>query len=387
MKEQTAAKETQMRCYAILLSHMSGFAAINFGGSLQHLDICVVYPLLTFLAPIFMYLFQVAMGRTIRIFRRKCIEKHDLAEGVKEGDYLALELELGETQMAQWHGQHYCLRKWDESVLEAEIDMAALAVSFLTVQACRFNISGVMPDKMGVEEKDYLHPQYMSAILLGFGTAFAVMAVFTVCLVDKFPEKPRPGTLEAFLKRTVLVTQNSCAMAFAWCLLFTGRWEIARFQNECLHPNMIVARVLLALFISFASYLFIAGLDFIADLEATGNTIDRAIINFILAISVLVGFSWEQAFDGAVEVIADLTGKEGSTRPIMVEMALALLVTVVAITPWKRHILRKVIQLEEEQNERREEELAKEEMDALSERSTLDDTMSRESSDLGNSDG
>merc|ERR1719265_286001 len=126
-----------------------------------------------------------------------------------------------------------------------------------------------------------------------------------------------------------IILQNSMTMAFAWSLLYAFKWELARFPGLG-SPNGITARLVLALLISFVAFLLIYVLDMVADSHLTGDASDEAIFSIIGGLGIPVGFSWEQSFDGGVEVIAALT-----SRPLMAECGLALLVTIVVMPAWQ----------------------------------------------------
>merc|ERR1712222_134949 len=63
-------------------------------------------------------------------------------------------------------------------------------------------------------------------------------------------------------------------------------------------------------------------------------------LTIINAIAILVGFSWEHAFDTGVEAIASLTA-----RPVETELFLALFVVILIVPAWRKYILKKVMQL------------------------------------------
>merc|ERR1719510_916490 len=71
-------------------------------------------------------------------------------------------------------------KKWEVTVVEAMNDVAALNVSFLTVQACRFNITGVLPDNIGIEEEHWLHKRSASVILMVIAVVFATCTILMV---------------------------------------------------------------------------------------------------------------------------------------------------------------------------------------------------------------
>merc|ERR1712224_963220 len=85
-----------------------------------------------------------------------------------------------------------------------------------------------------------------------------------------------------------------------------------------------------------------------------GHATDDAIFSIMGGLGILVGFSWEQSFDGGVEVIAALT-----PNPLLTEIVLALVVTIVVMPAWQRFILKTVLMLALEREERQQQ--AKEE--------------------------
>eukprot|EP00446_Apocalathium_sp_SHHI-4_P090882 CAMPEP_0177437200 /NCGR_PEP_ID=MMETSP0369-20130122/2059_1 /TAXON_ID=447022 ORGANISM="Scrippsiella hangoei-like, Strain SHHI-4" /NCGR_SAMPLE_ID=MMETSP0369 /ASSEMBLY_ACC=CAM_ASM_000364 /LENGTH=286 /DNA_ID=CAMNT_0018908613 /DNA_START=89 /DNA_END=951 /DNA_ORIENTATION=- len=91
-------------------------------------------------------------------------------------------------------------------------------------------------------------------------------------------------------------------------------------------------------------------------MEVTGDEADLTIFSIINALSTLVGFSWEHAFHLGVEVVAVKLG-----YPVAGQFVLALIVAAVAIVPWRRHILQKVLHLEKEVAESKHMSLHKQE--------------------------
>jgi len=250
------------------------------------------------------------------------------------------------------HDQVEALKIWHEEVRESETDVGGLCVSFLTVQACRFNISGVLPDTLGIEEENYTHPLWCTFGLYGCSLLFVILIVPVFLMYAEYEEKkPAPGSCESFMQRMVMVLLNAVCMAFAWCLLYGTKWEAARLLPFLGNPNMITGRVFLAMIISTFGVLLILTLDKIADAPWTGDMADAIIIKIIAAIGILVGFSWEQSFDGGVEVIAALT-----PQPILAEIGLTVLVVLIVLPAWRRHILQKVIDLQEEKEHKEKHE-------------------------------
>eukprot|EP00812_Abedinium_dasypus_P000367 NODE_1043_length_1258_cov_459.842893.p1 GENE.NODE_1043_length_1258_cov_459.842893~~NODE_1043_length_1258_cov_459.842893.p1 ORF type:complete len:356 (-),score=59.76 NODE_1043_length_1258_cov_459.842893:175-1107(-) len=238
------------------------------------------------------------------------------------------------------YGRAFALRRWDDEVHESETNIAALAVSFLTVQACRFNITGVMPDSLGIEEEHYVHSYASIGKLSACTVSFAVCTMFCVQLQGWLSQDHTTHTPLSIWTDFIEVMKGSLAMAFAWGLLYAGKWGSATV-TVLGSPNAVHTRVLLALIISGVAFLVILGLDKIADMPCTSSNTDNAIFSIITALGVLVGFAWEQSFDGGLEVIAELT-----SNPVVAELAMASLVAVIVIAPWRKYILVQVIVLE-----------------------------------------
>jgi len=148
------------------------------------------------------------------------------------------------------------------------------------------------------------------------------------------------------LARACDVLLNTFAMCFAWCMMYSARWAWMRYDVLGMHVGSIDARILLALALSLVSFVLISGLDAIDDLmraEGRADTSARAIASIVGAISVLVGFSWEHSFDGAVTAIADLNHAHPKTS----KFVLGLSVFAFLLRPWSLYILRRAMQLEE----------------------------------------
>lgn len=348
---QKEQRERRFKSVATLLAHMSGFAAINLGGGIQHLEILQQNPPLTFVVPPVLFFFQLIACRGVRKMRRGWIEKILLRHGIKS-DYMAMQPEEPGKQN-NGGGIEWCVEKWDDETYESENEISSLAISFLLLQAIRYNITGIMPDNMGVEEEHYQHPA--SAVIL-LGVAGVVLAVLCCVIVvwssESFPEgvEIAPGTMKSFMKRIAIVLQGTTAMGFAWALMYVSKWQISIIAPE-INPNCVEARVVLALCISVFAFFIILGLDKIADLDSTGEKTDKAIIAIITSLSILVGFTWEQAFDGAVEILSEVCFK---AHPIMAETTLTVGIFIIVYPQWRKYVLKTLLRLKYEYRLRQE---------------------------------
>jgi hypothetical protein len=239
---------------------------------------------------------------------------------------------------------------YDEESEEAENDVVSLALSFLTIQAARFQISGVLPNSLGEEIPDEVHPlRYVQQLfLVGMGCAVGTIVVMWIT--------PRPQGLgeeeseqdQGFtLNRLMDILSNSFSMMFAWCMLFAMRWYFRRqeiLEEYHMGVHSMMGRAFMALTVSLVAIGSICFLDKIADNFASAASLITVIIN---AIAVLVGFSWEHGFDGAVEVISSKTAD-----PTQASLGGACFVAVVIVPIWSRYVLKRYLQLESYQEEK-----------------------------------
>eukprot|EP00928_Gymnodinium_smaydae_P093823 TRINITY_DN7814_c3_g1_i1.p1 TRINITY_DN7814_c3_g1~~TRINITY_DN7814_c3_g1_i1.p1 ORF type:complete len:618 (+),score=103.03 TRINITY_DN7814_c3_g1_i1:146-1855(+) len=349
IQEQRSQKMRRMQCWATLLSHMTGFSAISFGGAIQHLEVFTKHRMSTFFVIPFLYIGLVLSGRVFRKMRNHAIHEGKYAGPVRAPRrYSSLATEAAD-EMHENMGRGIMMTRYEETVTEAMNDVSSLAVSFLTVQACRFNISGVLPNDLGIEESHYVHPWTCSLYLIILSVAFCGCTILLVTIAKRFPEDVTPGTWQSMCKRAIEVARTAAAMAMAWCLLFASKWELARNVPSLGNPNFIKSRVILAIIISMFAFGVINSLDKLADSDHTTAETDESIEHIITAIGILVGFSWEQSFDGGAEVLAERT-----PQPVVAQLVVAFVVASIVITPWRRHILQTVMDLDEKRKDKEE---------------------------------
>ncbi|CAK9114006.1 unnamed protein product [Durusdinium trenchii] len=293
-----------------LLAHFCGFAAIEAGGALQHMDWFVEGPTTAFIAVI---INQVSVGilfRLMDLFRLYTI--------TDETDERVVLL--------------------NEEIKEAENDIVSLASSFLMVQVFRYGFTGHMPNSEGHQEP-YI-PVGSTALFLLFivGCISLVVSVLMSCI----PELPALGQwlLEKF--------QNIMGMIFAWCTL----WSVGGFVRETeafekilhteLYPNE--RHLVSALVLSICSLMVIRLLDFIQDMGASSPRILQSMINVF---SVLIGLSWEMCFESGLTELAEETSDPERMKLIFTAGAIAIVVPA-----WRLYVVKRVVDLKNKAKER-----------------------------------
>lgn len=293
----------QMKCWGTLLAHITGFAAVHAGGELQHLDCFSGSPSVALL-PVF-----VSFGLLSIFFCISDAIRHRFVSNER-------------------------VDMWNEITEEAENDIAALGLSFLCGQVMRFQFGHNLPNVKGLEPHSVIHDSTYIYSLLGCSAGCAVLSVIILLASGGI--------------RRLLVCQQVAGFTFAWCMFYAskeaiaqGVWNMADQTGEPhLDKNSVCMRVILACLLSCFALLIIFVLDFFEDMDATGEAADKAIKNIINAIGILVGFSWEQAFEGGVEIIAETTRQRGPWYPIMTNFLLAITLAGGIIPAWRVYILK-----------------------------------------------
>ncbi|CAK9030252.1 unnamed protein product [Durusdinium trenchii] len=318
--------QRRMRCWAMLLAHMSGFAAINAGAHLQAVKVFSSSPVLAFLPAIINQVVLQIFFKIASLARAKRMEECIKNEG-----------ESGFQKAALCH----------EAVIEAENDVSSLSLSFLSVQVIRFIISGVMPNAEGEEEPPVKHHWATISGFFGLGVVAVILAVVTAvkCTNEEEEEEGHHSVpSEPLSTRIGSVLSNSLAMTFAWILLFGTKWFL--FKVDLFNLETMIGQICHALALSIICGVAVFALDFVDDSmrgsEQGAKAARKAIRVIIQAIAILIGFSWEHCFDAGVADVSFITPHKRTTKFFM-----GIFVCIFLVPAWRRHILTKVLAYED----------------------------------------
>lgn len=299
-----------METFARLMGHITGFSAIQAWGTLQQL---LVHHL-SFGSPLVKHVLAIGSVPLTVVGMYYLIRSTDRLR-----DCIALrDQELDAYEII-----------WDEKTKETENDVMSLTVSFLLVQVLRFFVGGTLPNQEG-GEPPALHNDSQVLGLLGIGAVFAVLAAWVKRKVKSH-------------HRLHTISKIVWAMCFAWCTFYGFSWWLT--SAVLVEEHDAIVAVVLALINTAIAFSLIRVLDFLADLEATDESVDMSILAVIEALGILVGFSWEQAFDEAVGSIAE---KANFLPPAACKLGLAVLLCALVCPAWRFYILPLELGLAEE---------------------------------------
>lgn len=336
-------------CYGGVLAHLTGFASINAWTTLQQQK--------PFHSTVIMALLPLPIAAITQMLLQKftgmCRERVTLAgDGKKD-----------------WFEE-----RWDKACDEAEDDVMGLTLSVILVNAVRMFINGTIPEGKGclpnqeqkeegemceefVEEKDRTFAQVL--LLFGAGTVF-VISLFIAKLIHErlFPEGEEEesdgeedeketadkGCLHQASERYTEILMITLSMAFSWCIFHANRQLLTVVNPGFLgdEKNDCTLAVVLALEVTYIAFFIIWVLDAIADLpdEWTPPAVDASIKVVIDAISLFIGFAWEQTFDVSVDSLANsFRPIWGPHAPATAKFIIGSLCCSVVFLAWKWYIL------------------------------------------------
>jgi hypothetical protein len=356
-----------LKCYAVLCGHITGFAGINCWSLVQQAlgklavgehgkgeeeEESVPRTAITLLTSF------AVIPCAFLFFRVLFMVSDKFREYVAKGDD-------GEEDENE--------KVWDEETEETEDDVIGLTCSFVAAQAITMAITGRMPNAEG--ESEDLRLYYMSLELLLCAVVMIGVIVLQMLLFGRRAsqtedqenaEEPRlPGQL-----------RNVNMMVFAWCLYFAVGWINAKAwcpdtcdDLDCCKDhkvNEMMTQVCTAIMVSTVALTLIWVLDKIQDNmkaktenAASQKETSKVMNNMISALAILVGFGWEKTFDMGVAKL--VTTVAFFPRPSYGKLALAILLCSVVLPAWKKFILPTIMGYEEEEEKEAEEEEASKE--------------------------
>lgn len=312
-------RKRRMKCWGTLIAHMSAFAAINAGGTMQHLEVFASSPIMTFLPLPLTQLFVMTLFASFKYLRDHL---HSAAKAAGQAGYRA--------------------KLFDEEVIEAENDITALVSSFLFVQSLRYFQTGRLPTMAG-ELEDTPWYAVRNLFISGIFMEALSIGIIVVKSISKL-EKEDLG------HRLLTVFGSISGMSFSWCVVFGMRtifMNTSFLEDNGIGSRTLSGRVLLALIVSLLSTGLIFLLDIISDTAKKGvppssEGPQEVVFEMVFAASIICGLSWEHCFDGGAETIASKT-----SRPLCCRTALALFIFFAIVPAWRNHILRKHMILQE----------------------------------------
>lgn len=341
--------QVRAMCYGIVLAHLCGFASINAWTTMQQQAPFNSNPLMALIPMLCSGLTQVCLQRLMDRIR----------EGIAFCD--------GEKDWFE--------NKWDDICEEAEDDVLGLSLSVLLVNSLRMGLNGMVPagdgclpnqeqKEEGKECEEFIEEHlrtYGQVFWLFFiGICFAIALFVTKMVLEKVMGPEKEGEEEEgegegeeeeksigaqMIERLVETFCIVLMMSFSWCTFHANRELLVEISPKFLgkESNESVLAVVLALEVSVIAWIIIRILDKLADQDWTPPSVDDSIVKVIDAISLFVGFAWEQTFDSSVDSLAHDFRSEtpywGRHNPAFAKFIIGSSCCFVVFMAWKLYIL------------------------------------------------
>jgi len=234
--------------------------------------------------------------------------------------------------------------EWAEQWNDVENDFAAMGVAICWTLFVRYMICGIYHAYPLEFDKDHASHEYpdptrhQKNALLTYALVLIPVGIVCLALVSKIRDS---GFVNA--ERVGMFVSALLSMCTAWAFLMWGQWTFYERNHgeehvSALGTTPIFSRVSFALIASVIALITIAGLasmpsassttSRIATVEMVRADIEKERRVVILAVSMLVGWTWEQALDEGVECLA-----EGTEKPVFWKcfMAVCLAVLIVPV--------------------------------------------------------
>lgn len=229
--------------------------------------------------------------------------------------------------------------RWIDVCQETDDDVFCLAISFLATLLIQMLIRGrgrpYEPGHVGhVTAKD-------TSILFTVSFGFALVVAGIAVAMNAAQE----SLTSPLAKRAMVNALHLSSMIMAWCFLFWAEWQIYQWGWD---HTIMGGCLVVATFMTFFSFFFVFILQEIAGKMRGSNKMTHRAMNSIeLALGVLVGFSWERAFDvGFEEIEQELHANHEQHCGLWVLLMSLVLVAIVA-PAWRLYMLPKALQMEE----------------------------------------
>jgi len=218
-------------------------------------------------------------------------------------------------------------REWMEEVEEVEDDVLCLCLGFCFMQVVRRMLTGE-PQPFEAIDQPLPVTQTTANWLLGVSILTALLTVVSAMLRHRMKISKRYSGSSINVIRFMGVVRNTFSTSMAWCSIYWVEWQIYVLELDSLRIECLLIQALVSTILSFVLILV---LDFIADRSGHSLGLRRV----IFSLGLLVGFSWERAFDvGFEQHISHHAGPTSSFRHIL-PLVLALFV----LPAWKQYIL------------------------------------------------
>lgn len=179
---------------------------------------------------------------------------------------------------------------------------------------------------------------WLFVAFIGCGFAVLGSTILRARAKNLFPSKIYPRT-----NRCINILQVFWSMATAWCFFKWGAWYCSAVisgedvhAGHFYHPTVLLGKLFQAVVLSLLGTVLVFVMDCIADSSPDSSKLMRANVT---GVGIAIGFSWEQAFDRALENLVETKFIQGSET--LSDFVVCFLLMIVIYPGWRLYILPK----------------------------------------------
>eukprot|EP00930_Biecheleria_cincta_P042959 TRINITY_DN29556_c0_g1_i1.p1 TRINITY_DN29556_c0_g1~~TRINITY_DN29556_c0_g1_i1.p1 ORF type:complete len:604 (+),score=91.60 TRINITY_DN29556_c0_g1_i1:146-1957(+) len=275
----TMSSPPALKAVGIIGAHISGFAGLRAFSALQVDTFSSSWA--TSLVPVFLAFVLM----TILAFVGGCFR-----DRVNKGD--------GQVDKEE--------EEWEEQCIETENDFIGMTTSFVFVNSVVFMLTGVLPEleQEFYETHSVEQMTWLFACCLGCG-----LAVIGSTLLRKRARASFPASRFPKINRIISTLQVFWSMAGAWCFFMWGAWYCSSLisrhgphSDHTTHPSVLLGKLFQSVVVSLLGTAIVFVFDYCADSSPESARLMRANVT---GIGIAIGFSWEKAFDRALENLVE----------------------------------------------------------------------------------
>jgi len=200
------------------------------------------------------------------------------------------------------HGMTEVDEEWDDSIDDVENDYLAMALAVVLTLSVNYLIVGKYNNLEDIEGVHNHTPMERKAMLI-----YAVLLLPIGAFVASKVAQVGATTKSEGLKKVCGVSVSVISMMVAWAFLQAGQWEVAIFSDG---QAKIVKRLEWAIMATVCGLVLTVGLSQMQQ-DTPGRdagiiAAEKAVAKVgLVALGLVVGFSWEQLFNEAIEHMAE----------------------------------------------------------------------------------
>jgi len=227
-------------------------------------------------------------------------------------------------------------QKWVDTCEEAEDDVFSLTVGFLIVLLLRNMIRGEVqayePGKIGAVTQSEANK-----LLMCSGVATLLVIVGAICPMHELIGESH------LRKRALTNVQHLNSMVMAWGLLFWAEWQL--YVSGWEHTTM-GGCIVVAISVSTGAFISVILLSAIPTAHTANKFGKRAAKSIVLALGLLIGFTWERAFDVAFEELEEHYAEHHSSKWLghAIVTCVSLVLTAIVAPAWRHYILPRALE-------------------------------------------